>query len=330
MNEDNYGFIFNDIKINNGVFNKKSKNELGKMKINNEIEFYLYIIKNNIDFSIPKLIGYEDGNLSIEYILNSSTLTNRIDKTNVFYYIEKIQKIIQTIHEIRKPVSFDIIKSDLNIELKRKIMDRFNEYDWNSNTLYNSIHSVNNIKFKNVNYYCDIIYNKIVSYLTLYQNNNSFIDHVKSSTFIEQSKELDGRNYYNLIHGDIHLGNILQDENDNIYFIDPRGYFGESKLFGLYEYDYAKLMFGLSGYSVFDNTTVNEMNIINGNIEIDFIKEYEYIFESGKFDKITILFCLSIWLGNNSCFSNINKKITSLMIAFYYCEKYLEFTSLIQ
>ena len=63
-------------------------------------------------------------------------------------------------------------------------------------------------------------------------------------------------------------------------------------------------MFGLSGYSVFDNTTVtvNEMNIINGNIEIDFIKEYEYIFESGKFDKITILFCLSIWLGNNSCF----------------------------
>ena len=332
MNEDNYGFVFNDIKINNGVFNKKSKNELGKMKINNEIDFYLYIIKNNIEFSIPKLIEYEDGNLSIEYILNSSTLTNRIDKTNVFYYIEKIQKNIQTIHEIRTPVSFDIIKNDLNIELKRKIMDRFNEYDWNSNTLFNSIHSVNNIKFKNVNYYCDIIYNKIVSYLTLYPKNNSFIDLVKSSTFIEQttepvvcpSKELDGRNYYNLIHGDIHLGNILQDENDNIYFIDPRGYFGESKLFGLYEYDYAKLMFGLSGYSVFDNTTVNEMNIINGNIEIDFIKEYEYIFESGKFDKITILFCLSIWLGNNSCFSNINKKITSLMIAFYYCEKYLD------
>ena len=108
------------------------------------------------------------------------------------------------------------------------------------------------------------------------------------------------------------------------YFIDPRGYFGNSKLFGLYEYDYAKLLFGLSGYSIFDNIIINELNIINDNVEIDFIKDYEYIFETGKFDKITILLCLSIWLGNNSCFSNINKKITSLMIAYYYCEKYLD------
>ena len=76
MNENNYGFVFNDIIINNGVFNKKAKNELGKIKINNEIDFYLYIIKNEIDFSIPKLLNYEDGNLSIEYISNSSTLTN--------------------------------------------------------------------------------------------------------------------------------------------------------------------------------------------------------------------------------------------------------------
>ena len=133
---------------------------------------------------------------------------------------------------------------------------------------------------------------------------------------------LDGRDYYNLIHGDIHLGNVLLDD-EQIYFIDPRGYFGQSKLFGPYEYDYAKLLFGLSGYSVFDNIIVNELNIINGNFEIDFIKEYEYIFESGEFDNPTILFCLSIWLSNNSCFSNINKKITSLMIAYYYCEKYL-------
>ena len=299
MNENNYGFVFNDIIIKNGIFNKKSKNSLGKMKINNEIDFYLYIINNNICFSIPKLLNYEDGNLSIEYISNSYTLTNIINNSNVFNYIDKIQKNIHTIHEIQKYVSFDIIEKDLNIEINKKLIDRFNEFDWNSNLLYNSIKSVNNIKFKNINYYCNIIYNKIIYYL-------------------------DGRNYYNLIHGDIHLGNILLDENDNIYFIDPRGYFGESKLFGLYEYDYAKLLFGLSGYSVFDNIIINELNIINNNIEIYFIKDYEYIFESCKFDKITILFCLSIWLGNNSCFSNINKKITSLMIAFYYCEKYLD------
>jgi hypothetical protein len=299
MNENNYGFVFNDIIINDGIFNKKSKNSLGKMKINNEIDFYLYIINNNIDFSIPKLIKYDDGNLSIEYISNSSTLTNIIDHSNVYHYIDKIKQNIYIIHKIQKFVSFDIIEKDLNIEIKKKVINRFNEFDWNSNVLYNSIKTVNNIKFKNIHYYSDIIHTKILSYL-------------------------DGRNYYNLIHGDIHLGNILLDENNNIHFIDPRGYFGESKLFGIYEYDYAKLLFGLSGYSIFDDIIINELNIINDNIEIDFIKDYEYIFENGKFDKITMLFCLSIWLGNNSCFSNINKKITSLMIAYYYCEKYLD------
>ena len=297
MNEQNYGFVLNDIKINNKVFNKKSKNALGKMKINNEIEFYLYIVKNNIDFSIPKLIDYEDGNLSIEYLSNSCTLTNKINRSNVYEYLDKIKQCIHRIHEIRMPVHFNIMELDLNIELKEKTINRYNEFDWNSNPIYHSIRSVNNIKFKNIHYYCEMIHRKLSVYL-------------------------DGRDYYNLIHGDIHLGNVLLDD-EQIYFIDPRGYFGQSKLFGPYEYDYAKLLFGLSGYSVFDNIIVNELNIINGNFEIDFIKEYEYIFESGEFDNPTILFCLSIWLSNNSCFSNINKKITSLMIAYYYCEKYL-------
>ena len=54
MNENNYGFVFNNITINNNVFKKDSKNLVGKQKINNEIEFYLYIINNNIDLSIQK------------------------------------------------------------------------------------------------------------------------------------------------------------------------------------------------------------------------------------------------------------------------------------
>ena len=134
---------------------------------------------------------------------------------------------------------------------------------------------------------------------------------------------LNERDSYNLIHGDIHLGNILIDSKDELYFIDPRGYFGETKLFGIFEYDFAKLMFGLSGYSFFDEMIIDKINVINSNIEIDFIKEYEYIFTENIFDEITKLFCLSIWLGNNSCFIDVNKKMISIMIAYYYCEKYL-------
>jgi hypothetical protein len=300
MNENNYGFVFNDITIKGNVLNKKAKNSLGKIKINNEIFFYMYIFNNNIDFPMPKLLNHEDGNLSIQYIKDSSTMTNIINSSNVNEYIDKIKNLLNNIHSIQKPVTLEIIKKDLFIELNKKIIDRFNEYDWHSNSSYNSINSVNNVEIKSIFYYCEKIQNKLLDYLK-------------------------NRSQYNLIHGDVHLGNILIDNNEEIYFIDPRGYFGDSKLFGLYEYDYAKLLFGLSGYSVFDNMDICELNIINSNIDIEFIKKYEFIFDKNDvFDSVTILLSLSIWLGNNSCFSNINKKITSLMIALYFCEKYID------
>lgn len=299
MNIDNYGFTFNNITISGKIFKKECKNLMGKKKINNEINFYLYMVNNNIDFPIPKLLDYQDGSLSIEYINNSCTLTNKIDSNNIYEYINIIKKKLAIIHNIKIQVSLDTIQKDLYIEVYKKVLDRFTEFDWKNNLLYNSIKSVNGLKIKDINYYCNIIKTNIIY-------------HVKN------------RVYYNIIHGDTHLGNILVDKNDNLFFIDPRGYFGETQLLGLYEYDYAKLLFGLSGYSVFDNMIINEVEIKNNNIEIKFIKNYEYIFKTDDFNKLTILLCLSIWLGNNSCFSNINKKITSIMIAYYYCEKYID------
>jgi hypothetical protein len=51
---------------------------------------------------------------------------------------------------------------------------------------------------------------------------------------------------------------------------------------------------------------INELKIVDNNLEIEFIKQYEYIFESKTFDTVTTLLCLSIWLANNSCFSTFN------------------------
>jgi len=298
MNATNYGFMFNDITISGNHFIKKFKNLLGKQKINNEIEFYTYINENCLQFPMPELLLYEDGSITIQYISNSCPLTNIITLFNSSEYINKIKLHLTIIHNIKIPISNKTIQKDLHIELNQKIITRFCQFDWESNSIYQSIQSVNNVKIKNIHYYTQLLEQKITHY---------FKD----------------RNYYNLIHGDTHLGNILLDKKDNIYFIDPRGYFGETKLFGIYEYDYAKLLFGISGYSVFDNMIIDELIIKDNNVEINFIKEHEYIFESNMFDNISVLLCLSIWLGNNSSFVDINKKITSLMIAFYYCEKYI-------
>ena len=298
MNNNNYGFVFNKIYILDNQFVKKSKNSFGKFKINNEINFYSYILNNNIKFNTPKLIQQNDGEIILEYIEKSTTLTDKINRCNFLFFVNKIKEHLNILHSVTLSIPLTTIERDLQFELKKKILDRFSEFNWSSNNLFNSIKTVNGIKIQNIYYYCELIQSKLENYL-----NN--------------------RSYYNLIHGDTHLGNILIDAHEQIYFIDPRGYFGETKLFGIYEYDYAKLMFGLSGYSFFDNMEIDELNIQNGNIEINFIKEYEYIFQEKIFDEITVLLCLSIWLANNSCFLNINKKITSLMIAYYYSEKYI-------
>lgn len=299
MNRENYGFSFNNITINEESVFKKSKNSLGKIKINNEIEFYLYIINNNINFPIPKLLDCSDGELTIQYIKDSKTMTDIVTELNVEYYINIIKPRLDIIHSIKTPIIKRMVINDVIIETYKKPLERFSEFDWSKNEIYNSIRSVNGIKIRNIFEYCEIIKSKTVSHLNQ-------------------------REHYNLIHGDTHLGNILINKNNELYFIDPRGYFGETKLFGLCEYDYAKLMFGLSGYSKFDNLIINNLSIENNNITIDFIKNYENIFESKSFDDITRLLCLSIWLANNSCFLDINKKITSIMVAYYYCEKYIK------
>jgi len=298
MNNNNYGFIFNDIIINDNKFIKKSKNPLGRKKINSEIKFYQHVISNDVKLSIPNLIEYDDGMIVLEFIKNSLTLTNVINDTNIVDYYEIIKNNLENLHKNKILVSQEKLYIDLRIEIISKNLTRFKEYDWYKNNDFNRIKSVNNITIKDIEYYSTTIFRKLLDYLH-------------------------NRNYYNLIHGDTHLGNILVVEN-KLYFIDPRGYFGNTELYGLCEYDYGKFLFGLSGYSFFDNLEINELVIKDNNLEIEFIKKYEFIFESKLFDNITKLLCLSIWLGNNSCFIDINKKITSLMIAYYYCEKYIE------
>ena len=304
MNIFNYGFSFNEIVIENDRFTKKAKNQIGNKKINNEIKFYNEIIDKNINFSIPNVIQSQNGILTLEYIRDSQTLTNIINATNLGYYIDIIMKQLHSIHSYKISVDKYTINRDICIEIQDKILNRYNEYDWITTLDHHNIRSVNGYVFKDIFYYVEKIKSKLLALINLDNNNNN------------------NNNEYNLIHGDTHLGNILL-KNEVIYFIDPRGYFGETELYGLKEYDYAKLLFGISGYSIFDNMVIDKLDISEvGNITIDFIKDYEYIFDNEYFDEKTKLFALSIWLGNNSCFIYENKKIISLMIAYYYCEKY--------
>lgn len=62
---------------------------------------------------------------------------------------------------------------------------------------------------------------------------------------------------YTLIHGDLNGSNVMYNETTgDVKFIDPRGYFGKSKMFGPEEYDFAKILYFLSGYDIFNKSRV--------------------------------------------------------------------------
>ena len=58
---------------------------------------------------------------------------------------------------------------------------------------------------------------------------------------------------YSLIHGDLNGSNVMYNpKTEDVKFIDPRGYFGKTKVYGPEEYDFAKILYFISGYDSFN------------------------------------------------------------------------------
>ena len=357
MNKHNYGYYFNSIEIKDDVVIKTAKNLYGKNKIENEINFYNYIIANNVEFPMPKLIfdnvtkntkidmsllifekncsdsvrtpelrssvdlrglsgdclpskdNNKNSTFQIEFLDKHKTLCDVLlykyaKNINNSEFIKIIKIILNHMNKLhlykRIYVNKNEYISQLNMETMHKIVNRYNETDWKMLPYFLEITHVNGVKIHDIHYYIKKINTRIEKII---YNLNEY--------------------YFTLIHGDVHLGNIMINDNDDIRFIDPRGYFGNMKLYGIHEYDFAKLIFGLSGYSTFDKIEICNISIINGNIDIPFINKYTAIYESNLFTDYSKLLSLTIWLSNNSMYLDFSKKIYSLMISYYLCENYL-------
>lgn len=74
---------------------------------------------------------------------------------------------------------------------------------------------------------------------------------------------------FKLIHGDPTFSNMLYDRlHGSVYFIDARGYFGRTKLYGDVDYDWAKVYYSLVGnYDQF-NRKKFALAITNKDVEL--------------------------------------------------------------
>lgn len=370
MNRQNYGFIYNELifDISTNIVTKRSKHPDGITKLRKEINFYNSVSKLNIPlpFYIPSLcispltsttLCASTPELCIEYFPHHEPLTERFPYRDPSAGRDTIREIIDHITPLHKysprvKLSLNEYKLAIRTEIMDKIIERYYSTDWiRIHSDFERIAYVNNRRVKSLIDYVHAIQKRIFYLIDIQFYRESF---GRLSELAPPVSRLNDIGVLTYIHGDIHLGNIMVPRTDCIdkdthkyVFIDPRGYFASYDLYGEPRYDYAKLLFGVSGYSLFDqmeihsldispfyNELFKEQNVSSSlNINIPFIDDYCDIYEKirepewtnvlPEMDEITILLSLSIWLGNNSTFVAPEKKLTSLMISRYLCERYM-------
>ena len=73
---------------------------------------------------------------------------------------------------------------------------------------------------------------------------------------------------FGIIHGDCTFSNTLLDDKDNIYLIDARGYFGNTKFVGDVDYDWAKMYYSI--VAAFDQFNVKNFDLEITDSEVNF------------------------------------------------------------
>jgi len=138
---------------------------------------------------------------------------------------------------------------------------------------------------------------------------------------------------YNVIHGDCSFSNTLVDNDGQIWFIDPRGSFGATKIYGDRRYDWAKLYYSVSGN--YDSINSKKFKVktfgehISLAIQSNGFEEYsDLILErSGMSEKEMLIINATIWL---SLTGYVKEDIDAAMYAFYRgCEVWTQATTLI-
>lgn len=276
---------FNTItRTENGLI-KMATCSYGEKIIRNEMRFYKFH-----QLQKPRILNYYDKGFEMEYI-HGDTVHNVLKHMTYSEQCKLIQRVLANLSHLHRPVSHiqkAQIEDDIEQEFYTKVDNRLKNV---AKVIehYNFIKSVNGIPLVHS------------------------IDHIKKYLFDRIKKRI-SRDYYS-IHGDPHLSNIMLSKDGELCFIDPRGYFGSTKLFGPREYDIGKVAYSLSGFDYFNNDPKFTFYINKNNIDIPVInnlKTFEHLFEDKELNKdMTILH----WLGlADYCKTNILKCLS----AYYY------------
>jgi len=247
--------------------------EQGRIIAEDEINWYKFISKYSCNF-VPQIKSF------------SPFIMERIDGKNIFEYqnftlsqkkqiLSDIVETLKTLHELDKPIKADL--SDCRNNYIDKTFERLNKVRKLIPFADRDYIKINGIKAQNVFFVQDTLKDKIQKH------------------FPEK---------FRIIHGDPTFSNLMLRTIDvKPYLIDPRGYFGKTKIYGDEDYDWAKLYYSIKGnYDQFNRKNF-ALEIKEGEVDLKISSnEWEclsdYFFELTGADREKILLLHSIiWLS---------------------------------
>jgi len=324
------GRYFKKFTIFENKILKEAITESGKKLIKNEKTWYMHVNNSNIhpiiynnDNNVNKnsiLIEYKRYFISVSnYFINmNNRLKENIYFKNTFNDIKLVilNNIIQKLNYLHsleiKKISTELFYKNLKLEIFDKIIQRKKNIDSFIN-YFGPIKTVNGLI--------------INSFDTVLEKCKKIIYDYYKDLEIKESNNGESELEYRIIHGDCQFSNILINKSNitDVCLIDPRGYFGESLIYGPIEYDYAKLLYGISGYDAFnseyfiiDSIDNIDLENISINFKIPEIKFDKKILDK-YFKKVHYAFVVIIWLG----LADYSKNNIWKCLASYYNGLYL-------
>ena len=164
--------------------------------------------------------------MTMEYLdgyVTASEFAKSHSQEEIKAMVEKIIARAEELHATTLPVEFVDVQEDYEEEYVNKVLRR-----------------CDSIKHMLINYDRDKLERLLTKACDVLYHDKCKIGVMPNTT-------------YTLIHGDLNGSNVMYNpDTGDVKFIDPRGYFGKTLMFGPDEYDFSKILYFISGYDSFN------------------------------------------------------------------------------
>lgn len=225
---------FNSVEIFDKFVQKKALNEQGKTLIKKELAWYYELQAREIAIPVPTVYT-EIGHHPTEFLM--SKIDNGFPLYKIFYNLTEkeqawaLKDIFLSFDEMHSKKINDAKALDyFKEEAYTKLINRYSEIKEVIDAFGAGIKTVNGVDLFDVE-----------------------PEVIIKAHYEKMLKHYEDVSELSFIHGDAQMSNIMYDATHHkIFFIDPRGYFGRSQIYGFADYDIGKLAYSISGYDFFN------------------------------------------------------------------------------